>query len=99
VVPPSRFPGIALDLTLTHALDVPWAALAEAIEARRAPELVSFGLENRYQGPGVPQGAVNTTIHFVYNAADRSLTQDEVQASHGPLAAELARRFGWAAGG
>ena len=30
--------------------------------------------------PGVPEGAVNTTIHFLYNAADRSLTQEEVNA-------------------
>ena len=95
MVPPSRFPSIAVDLTLTHALDVPWAALAAAVEERRPPELVSFGLENRYQGQGVPAGAVNTTLHFVYNAPDRSLTQDEVNERHGVLAALLGERFGW----
>jgi phenylalanyl-tRNA synthetase beta chain len=95
VVPPSRFPAIAVDLTLTHALDVPWAALAAMVEERRPPELASFGLENRYQGAGVPAGAVNTTIHFVYNAADRSLTQEEVNERHRELAAALVERFGW----
>jgi phenylalanyl-tRNA synthetase beta chain len=95
VVPPPRVPGIAIDTTLTHALDVPWTAMARAIEEGRAAELASFSLENRYQGAGVPAGAVNTTIHFVYNAADRSLTQDEVNDRHRALAADLQRRFGW----
>jgi len=43
----------------------------------------------------VPAGAVNTTIHFVYNAADRSLTQEEVNARQGAIAALLQERFGW----
>jgi phenylalanyl-tRNA synthetase beta chain len=99
VVPPPRVPGIAIDTTLTHALDVPWAALAAAIDERRPAELVEVALENRYQGPGVPAGAVNTTIHFVYHAGERTLTQDEVNERHGALAAHLAERFGWRAAG
>jgi len=41
---------------------------------------------------------VNTTIHFVYNAPDRSLTQDEVNARQSALAALLRERFGWQGG-
>ncbi len=94
---PSRFPAVQVDLTFTHGLEVPWAAIDAAIEQARPAELVSFGLENRYQGPGVPAGAVNTTIHFTYNAVDRSLTQDEVNASQVALAALLRERLGWRA--
>ncbi len=43
----------------------------------------------------MPEGAVNTTITFVYNARDRSLTQDEVNERQAALTAELERRFGW----
>jgi phenylalanyl-tRNA synthetase beta chain len=92
---PSRFPAVAVDLTLTHALAVPWSDLAAAVAELRPPELASSSLENRYQGPGVPAGAVNTTIHFVYQAADRSLTQEEVNSRHGAIAAALEARFGW----
>jgi phenylalanyl-tRNA synthetase beta chain len=95
VRPPSRQPGVEVDLTLTHALDVPWAAIAAAIEEVRPPELVSFELENRYQGPGVPLGAVNTTTHFLYHAPDRTLSQEEVNARQSALAALLQERFGW----
>jgi phenylalanyl-tRNA synthetase beta chain len=91
---PPRRPAVAVDLTLTQALDVPWAALAAEIERIRPPELASFELENRYHGEGVPAGAVNTTIHFVYQVPDRSLTQEEVNERQGALAAALEERFG-----
>jgi phenylalanyl-tRNA synthetase beta chain len=96
---PSRFPAIAADLTLTHAATVSWAALVGEIERLRPAELVRFDLENRYQGEGVPAGAVNTTVHFVYQAADRSLTQEEVNERQGSLAAALEERFGWRGAG
>ena len=92
---PSRFPAVEVDLTFTHAVDIAWGAIADAVEEARPRELVSFELENRYQGQGVPAGAVNTTIHFVYQLADRSLSQDEVNARQGALAALLQERFGW----
>ncbi|MGH9464072.1 MAG: hypothetical protein ACRD0X_00380, partial [Thermoanaerobaculia bacterium] len=93
LTPPSRFPGIAVDLTLTHPLAVAWRDLAAAIEERRPVDLASFELKDRYLGRGVPPGCVNTTIAFLYNAAERSLTQDEVNLHHAALAEGLARRF------
>ncbi len=92
---PSRFPGIAADLTFTHALATPWAEVRRAVGELKPAGLVSFGLEARYRGPGVPEGAVNTTIRFIYNAQDRSLTQDEVNAWQEDLAGKLRERFGW----
>jgi phenylalanyl-tRNA synthetase beta chain len=92
---PPRVPGISADCTLTHSLRVTWHDLETAIEALRPPALTGFSLKNRYQGEGVPEGAVNTTLTFHYNAGDRSLTQDEVNERQLGLAAELTRRFGW----
>jgi phenylalanyl-tRNA synthetase beta chain len=92
---PPRLPGIGADLTLTHALALPWAEIDAAIAGNAPAELLSFRLVNRYRGDGVPAGAVNTTIHFDYNAGDRSLTQEEVNERQAALAAELARRFAW----
>jgi phenylalanyl-tRNA synthetase beta chain len=94
---PSRYPGVSADLTLTHAQTVPWAEIERAIAAAAPPDLVSFRLEDRYVGPGVPAGAVNSTITFLYNARDRSLTQEEVNVRQLALAAELEKRFGWRA--
>lgn len=95
VVPPPRVPGIEVDLTLTHATAVPWHDLAAAITAEGVPELVRFGLKDRYQGQGVPSGAVNTTITFLYHAGERQLTQEEVNGWQEALTAKLAERFAW----
>jgi phenylalanyl-tRNA synthetase beta chain len=92
---PPRLPGVGADLTLTHALEVPWAEIEGAIALLAPADLASWELANRYRGEGVPAGAVNTTIHFLYNAGDRSLTQEEVNERQAVVAAELARRFGW----
>jgi len=95
VEPPSRFPGVSVDLTLTHVLATPWAEIARAIAENAPDDLVSWGLKDRYRGSGVPEGAVNTTISFLYNSQERSLTQEEVNERQGALAADLERRFGW----
>jgi phenylalanyl-tRNA synthetase beta chain len=92
---PSRFPGIDADFTLTHALDTPWAEIDRGIAGLAPADLVAWDLKDRYRGPGVPEGAVNTTIAFLYNSRERSLTQDEVNERQSALTAELARRFGW----
>jgi phenylalanyl-tRNA synthetase beta subunit len=94
IQPPSRFPSVGADLTLTHGLGVPWAEIDAAIAGNAPPNLVAHELTVRYRGPGVPEGAVNTTIHFLYNARERSLTQEEVNQRQQALAAELQRRFG-----
>ena len=92
---PSRFPSIAADFTLTHAATAAWSELRAAIEQSSPSDLVSFALRDRYFGPGVPEGAVNSTISFVYNAGERSLTQDEVNERQLALNALLTHRFGW----
>jgi phenylalanyl-tRNA synthetase beta chain len=95
VEPPPRLPGIEADLTLTHRLEAPWAEIAAAIRERAAPELRDFRLKVRYTGEGVPKGAVNTTVTFLYHGGERQLTQEEVNERQAALAAALVERFGW----
>lgn len=92
---PSRYPGISADFTFTHPLEVPWAEIDRTLRELAPPDLLSWDLKVRYRGAGVPEGAVNTTISFDYNAQDRSLTQEEVNARQAALHQELERRFGW----
>jgi len=92
---PSRFPGVAADATITHALSVTWEEITAAIAELAPPDLVAYGLKDRYRGQGVPEGAVNTTMYFLYNAGDRSLTQAEVNDRQMALVRALESRFGW----
>ena len=97
VATPSRYPGVSMDLTLTHSIALPWSELASEVRVNRPADLLDFGLKDRYRGEGVPEGAVNTTIYFRYGSDERSLTQDEVNERHHALAAHLEDRFGWSA--
>ncbi|MFY9826935.1 MAG: phenylalanine--tRNA ligase subunit beta [Thermoanaerobaculia bacterium] len=92
---PSRYPGVSADFTFTQSLETPWAEIERAIRELAPPDLVAWQLKDRYRGPGVPESAVNTTLSFHYNARERSLTQEEVNARQGALNQELERRFGW----
>ncbi|MEM7585100.1 MAG: phenylalanine--tRNA ligase subunit beta [Acidobacteriota bacterium] len=92
---PSKYPAIAADLTLTHAVDVPWSKIAGTIREHAASELREFDLKDRYRGKGVPAGAVNTTVSFVYNSDERSLAQEEVNDAHERLARRLEEAFGY----
>jgi len=95
VHPPSRFPSVEADLTLTHDLEIPWREIELEITKTRPVDLMSFGLKDRYLGAGVPEGAVNTTLYFLYNASDRSLTQEEVNQQTEAIRQQLEGRFGW----
>jgi phenylalanyl-tRNA synthetase beta chain len=96
VAAPPRLPGISADLTLVHPLERSWSEIERAVAGARVEHLVGLRLKDRYQGAGVPAGAVATTMTFDYHGGERTLTQEEVNERHGALAAELERRFGLA---
>ncbi len=94
VTAPSRYPAIEADLTLNHPLEISWAQLEAAIREGASTLLVAFELKDRYQGPSLLPGTVNSTLSFRYVAEDRSLTQEEVNQSQEALAARLAEKLG-----
>jgi phenylalanyl-tRNA synthetase beta chain len=51
-------------------------------------------LFDRFVGGAVPQGHASLALHVVYRAADRTLTDAEVDQRHGKVVAEVTRRFG-----
>jgi phenylalanyl-tRNA synthetase beta subunit len=86
---PSRFPGSDFDLTVTHAAAVPFRDLEAAARAGAPPELLGVEGHARYQGPGVPSGAVKTTLRFHFGSPERSLSREELSLWRD----EAARRF------
>jgi phenylalanyl-tRNA synthetase beta chain len=78
VEPPSRFPGSEVDLTVTHALAMPWAVLEAAVRNGAPAELFAVEAKGRYRGPGVPEGCVKTTINLRFGSLRGSLARDDV---------------------
>ena len=89
-----RFPAVVADMTVEHPITLDYAELSGAVRdlAGRAVEAVE--LRVRYAGKGLPPGTVRTTLRLTYRAADRSLTQDEVNEQQSALRDDLARRLG-----
>ena len=90
--PLPRHPFVVRDLSIV----VPDALPAEIIRGTilaaghdlPAP-LVASSFFDRYQGKGVPDGAVSLSIRLTFQAADRTLTDAEVQKSVEAILAAL----------
>ena len=89
-----RFPAVPSDLTIRHKLALPYAELIAAIRRDGPAWIESVAPIARYRGEGVAADEVKTTVRITYRHADRSLTQDEVNAAHFTLMDALARDLG-----
>ena len=51
-------------------------------------------LFDRFVGGAIPKDHASLALHVVYRAADRTLTDAEVDAQHAKVVAEVGKRFG-----
>jgi len=93
--PLPRHPQVVRDLSIVVADALPAETIRGTILAagRDLPApLVASGFFDRYQGKGVPEGAVSLSIRLTFQAADRTLTDAEVQKSVETILAALVER-------
>jgi phenylalanyl-tRNA synthetase beta chain len=89
-----RTPAVTADMTVEHAADLGYAELHAAVRELTGELVEAIDLQARYSGKGLPPGAVRTTLRLTYRAADRSLTQNEVNEQQEALREGLSRRLG-----
>ena len=92
--PLPRHPFVIRDLSIVVADTLPAEIIRVTIRAagRDLPaplDAVSFF--DRYQGTGVPSGAVSLSVRLMFQAAERTLTDAEVQQSVDQILAALIR--------
>ncbi len=85
--PVSRFPGVPMVLALLHAPDLRYETIVEQIRGLDLPYLREVGLWDRFVPPGGEQ--VKTALGMWYQAADRSLTQEEITEMHATIARRI----------
>jgi phenylalanyl-tRNA synthetase beta chain len=56
--------------------------------------LTALSFFDRYQGKGVPAGAVSLSVRLMFQATERTLTDAEVQHSVETILAALVRQHG-----
>src|SRR4029078_4773534 len=89
-----RFPFVVRDLSIVVADTLPAEIIRGTILAagHEAPApLTGVAFFDRYQGKGVPDGAVSVSVRLTFQAADRTLTDAEVQQSVEKILAALTR--------
>jgi phenylalanyl-tRNA synthetase beta chain len=89
-----RFPAVVADMTVEHPASLRYAELESAVGDLSGDLVEAVEFQTRYIGEGLPAGSVRTTLRLTYRAADRSLTQDEVNQQQQHLRDGLAERLG-----
>ncbi|MCU0233842.1 MAG: phenylalanine--tRNA ligase subunit beta [Thermoanaerobaculales bacterium] len=89
----ARFPPVVMDMTVEHGSELGYAGLEAATRELAGEHVEGLGFVTRYHLPD-GSGRVRTTLRLVYRHAERSLTQDEVNAWHADLRRGLAERLG-----
>ncbi len=85
------------DLSVVVADTLPAEIIRGTIQAagsRTAAPLAAIGFFDRYQGKGVPDGSVSLSVRLTFQAADRTLTDADVQQSVDTILAALVREHG-----
>ncbi len=89
--PLPQFPAIRRDVALLVAETVTHEAVLAAVKQARVPHLEQVELFDLYRGPNVPAGQKSLAYACTYRAADRTLTDEEVNRVHAGLVEHLKR--------
>jgi phenylalanyl-tRNA synthetase beta chain len=95
--PLPRHPFVIRDLSVVVADALPAEIIRGTIHAagrQTAAPLTATSVFDRYQGKGVPDGAVSLSVRLTFQAADRTLTDAEIQQSVDTILAALVREHG-----
>jgi len=88
-----RFPASERDMALIVPGDVPSEAVARAIKAAGKPLLKEIRLFDLYRGSQIRLGYKSLAFSLLYQAGDRTLTDEEVTRVHENIREELAKQF------
>lgn len=87
------FPPIVADLSFSQPRELHWESLARFVRDLGLADLESLRLLDRYEGPGVAEGSVKTTIRLTFRSFERTLEQTEINRERDRLAAALAEKL------
>jgi phenylalanyl-tRNA synthetase beta chain len=97
VSPLPRHPFVVRDLSIIVPDTLPAEIIRDTIQAAgdgAAAPLVGVAFFDRYRGAGVPDGSVSLSVRLTFQAADRTLTDAEVQQAFDTILAALVSDHG-----
>ena len=87
--PLPRYPSIVRDVAIQLDGTLPARVVRGTIQAAADETLIDVRVFDRYEGKGVPEGQISLALRLTFRAADRTLTDTEVQATMGRVVAAL----------
>lgn len=91
--PLPKFPPVEQDIAVVVDADVPAEMVRETIRAAGGEMVRRVVLFDVYQGPGIPEGKRSLAYHIVYQASDRTLTDQEVNKIHSQIESVLKKEL------
>ena len=89
-----RFPATLRDIAVVVRDDVSAGDLELAVRQAAGELAEHVALFDRFVGGGIPASHASLALRVVYRAADRTLTDAEVDERHATVLAEIRTRFG-----
>jgi phenylalanyl-tRNA synthetase beta chain len=89
-----RFPARTRDIALVVKDEILAGEVESAVRTAAGPLAEGVRLFDRFVGGQIPTGFSSLAFHVVYRAADRTLTDAEVDAAHANVVKSVAERFG-----
>ncbi len=92
-IPLPRYPSVSRDLALVCDESIPAAELIEAVKSSGGKLLRECAVFDVYTGSHIPTGKKSVAFSLLYRADDRTLTDEEVDASIKKVLKALHSRF------
>lgn len=92
--PINSYPFVERDASLLLSEAVKFEQIDQTFKNLNIPELRSYVLTDRYQGPNTPAGVASLTFRFTFQAPNRTLTSEEVDRLYARIVDEFAKDFG-----
>jgi phenylalanyl-tRNA synthetase beta chain len=93
--PLSRFPAAVRDLALLVPLETKVEDVLNKIETAGGSLIRDVDLFDIYEGEELPEGKKNLAFHIVYQAADRTLTSQEIEKIQTKIIQSLEKEVNW----
>ncbi len=92
---PSKYPAVVRDIAVLVNLNERVVNVLNVINSAGGELVQDVDLFDMYEGEEIPEGKKNLAFHIIYQAKDRTLTDEEVDKIHAGIVKALGRRMGW----
>jgi phenylalanyl-tRNA synthetase beta chain len=94
VEPLPRHPSVTRDISILVADTLAAGTVRRTVQEHAPDTLVRVSEFDRYQGKGIAEGQVSLSLRLTFRAADRTLTDDEIQKAMDAVLRALKDRHG-----